>query len=756
MEVDSERQKESKAKSMNRSQSQLAGSYAPGVFFPFEGGLGACMALPLPQTHYNLYEPTPSVRAQISLRLDEAIQSWVRRAQTASDSVPMASMCVSDWILNQGQLGKVTLDRFMLVKPVNMGYTLAPLTFVCEHEGCGLYRGFDTVKQTRKEMENLIQCPNCHRPARWRQLDVIHVHPSGHWEPLRPGRYDWRVGEDGQGYLQRPRSYCAQCSNDSFRLVMDPRGLSHWRFVCANCNTPDFAQMRQNDPVTLESLKDQVQSRPGYARMEAISYRASAAHYAQSDQFVLFGRDNPEIMSLLDQSRESDLVHFIATQFGFGHGERPTFEELALALRERGFAQDADTLEGEAKRFTDARDALALVPETIRPVLQVSVDEQADKLRISMDTLLNQHPDLFPEQHALSAEAEAVFAQRAKFSMRFDPFRLAVEHEALEVSVLRHPGKAGRRPYVSFAAPDADLAPRDPDARADQIECIKALLPRLGLVDCGLIREFNLCRMTFGFTRVGNQPILERDRFGPGGMPVKLNLFPLEKNIKGRFRSPIYIIDQTNEAYYFRLKPSLVYDWLQAINPTPADSFAWSPSDTIRFGGRLLENAVPFGRFLDNIGAEQMSQVYPLVYGLLHSYAHVLMKVVAERSGLDLGSMGEYIFPADLAFVIYRNGTTLDLGNLSSVWRNDNKDILKELLASHTTECGAGSLCDEGGGACPDCLMIPETACLAQNRLLSRAYLCGGPVPWQISAQDEMPGYLEIAHAAVAKTRSVA
>ena len=52
------------------------------------------------------------------------------------------------------------------------------------------------------------------------------------------------------------------------------------------------------------------------------------------------------------------------------------------------------------------------------------------------------------------------------------------------------------------------------------------------------------------------------------------------------------------------------------------------------------------------------------------------MKHVSEYSGLDLGSLGEYIFPSDLAFVVYRNGTTMDLGNLSSLWRNAGTAML--------------------------------------------------------------------------------
>jgi hypothetical protein len=105
------------------------------------------------------------------------------------------------------------------------------------------------------------------------------------------------------------------------------------------------------------------------------------------------------------------------------------------------------------------------------------------------------------------------------------------------------------------------------------------------------------------------------------------------------------------------------------------------------------------------------------------------MKAIAEHSGLDLGSLGEYLFPADLAFVVYRNGTTMDLGNLSSLWRNENNRFLAYLLQAKTHVCNSGSLCDFGGGACPDCVMVPETSCIAANQLLSRAVMRGGTAP---------------------------
>jgi hypothetical protein len=59
--------------------------------------------------------------------------------------------------------------------------------------------------------------------------------------------------------------------------------------------------------------------------------------------------------------------------------------------------------------------------------------------------------------------------------------------------------------------------------------------------------------------------------------------------------------------------------------------------------------------------------------------------------------------------------------------------------------CGSESVCNHRGGACPDCLLIPETACLTRNELLSRSVLVGRGFPrWDMEGR-ELTGYYEIA-----------
>lgn len=165
-------------------------------------------------------------------------------------------------------------------------------------------------------------------------------------------------------------------------------------------------------------------------------------------------------------------------------------------------------------------------------------------------------------------------------------------------------------------------------------------------------------------------------------------------------------------------------------------------------GAGILGVAREMGPFLDKLTESETPSIYYYLYSLLHSYSHLLMKHVSEYSGLDLSSLGEYIFPADLAFVVYRNGTTMDLGNLSALWRNAGTAMLSSMLGAKATQCGTGSLCTHRGGACPDCIMMPETSCIASNKLLSRSALKGvGGRPRFDTRKTPIKGYFDFVQA---------
>lgn len=717
------------APTMTRSRGQLGSAYAPGAFFTFEGGLGACISIPDLSASVDDAPISASTKEQIILRLQEIWQTWFSRAYSVGSTTRLIdpTQCLDEALLKGASVVPLASDRISFLSPLRMGYAPAPLTFVCNK--CRLFRRFDSAHDLSKNIQGMrkTKCtaPDAKGPCQWRQVDVVFVHWSGEWMPVTPGRWEWntRMGE-----ARLHGEECTVCGGKSFKLNTDSPRIGKWHFYCANptCGHKGSDEWRQNDPFTTSVFRDRpgMDKRVGERRMEPISYRASSAYYAQTDQFVLFPETEHQLLTLLEPHRRLELAEFIGAQFRFTNGEL-TADEMKHSLQAAGRVSEWETYESLSKMRDLARGmgdtgALALM------------DGELKKLVTRWTT---SDPPLVRPRVELPPAITAQMALRSEYTSRFDPFVLAVEHEAMNRGKLSAPPNGGRAKFVRFNHLDNDLAPKDLHAKAAQEAETTRLMKKLGFADLGLIREFDLCRFTHGYTRVSATPILEKRG---QNVPVRLRLFDSLRNSK----RPVYVVTQANEAVYVRLDPEAVYAWLQAIGV--GDLPEWSKDSTVKLGGRLLEVAQPFGRYFSML-KEDDAATYRYVYTLLHTFAHVLMKNIAELSGLDLGSMSEYIFPLDLAFVVYRNGTTMDLGNLSALWRNENNRFLARLLESSTHRCNSGRLCDTAGGACPDCIMIPETSCVAQNQLLSRAVLKGGPPPREDATHraQRIRGFLE-------------
>lgn len=706
-----EEEKTLSAPTMARSRGQLGSAYAPGAFFTFEGGLGACISLPDLSATVDDAPISTVTKAQIILRLQEVWQSWFARSYAVATGGRQIDprQCLDEALLRGATVVPLGPDRLAFLSPLRMGYAPAPLTFVCNR--CRLFKRFESAHDLAQNIDRLRKA-KCSAsggagPCQWRQLDVVFVHWSGEWCPATPGRWEW---DDRRSELRLYGEECTVCGKSDFRLNTDSPRIGQWHFHCANptCGHKGSDEWRQNDPFTTEVFKNDAGKRVSERRMEPISYRASSAFYAQSEQFVLFPESEHQLLALLEPQRQGELSAFIGRQFRFVGGEL-TADEMKTALLAAGKAGEWETYESFSRMGTLAKGMGD----------QAMVEMAEKELKKLVDRWTTSDPPLVRPRIELPPAIQAQLAMRSEYTSRFDPFVLAVEHEALNRAKLSAPPDGGRSKFVRFNHLDNDLAPKDANQKAAQEAQTQSLMAKLGFADLGLIREFDLCRFTHGYTRVSATPTLEkRKQF----MPVRLRMFEPLRNGK----RPVYVVTQANEALYVRLDPDAVYRWLQAVGVV--DLPAWDKSTSVTLGGRILEVAQPFGRYFSLL-KEGDAVTYRYVYTLLHTYAHVFMKNVAELSGLDLGSMGEYIFPLDLAFVVYRNGTTMDLGNLSSLWRNENNRFLSRLLEASAHRCNSGRLCDTAGGACPDCIMIPETSCIAQNQLLSRAILKGGPPP---------------------------
>ena len=265
---------------------------------------------------------------------------------------------------------------------------------------------------------------------------------------------------------------------------------------------------------------------------------------------------------------------------------------------------------------------------------------------------------LVSREVSASPALQARVRERGNYARRYDPIRSTVEHDALR---RRKVNLAGEAANLKVAHPDLCAEYEAVELRRTYEQRVADDLARAGVEEARLIRNLDMVEFSFGFSRVSATPeTVQKDR----RMPVRLMGFPpLPSN-----KRPIYVIEQQNEAIYIQLNVGMVIAFLQrngVLDQPPA------PPRTI--GSRLIETYQDFGPFLKDFSVrDETSRVRPrdiasMTYLLIHSMAHHVMHGISRFSGLDLGSLSEVIFPADLALVVHRRGITVDLG-FFAVW----------------------------------------------------------------------------------------
>jgi hypothetical protein len=704
---------------MQRSRTQIATSYAPGALFTYEGGLGCCVSVAI-STPVN--PSSPAVQKQMFEHLSEYVESWFQRAANCRQAPQvLPEQCLDGAFLNHQNEAFVDPGNFTLNQPSRIGFVPDPLVFVCSD--CGLLTEFDDVEDLYRRWphaESRTDCPHGAPGGRhnWRQIDVIYAHWSGNYAGLSPHR--WLMAPDGRvNKVKR----CSNCGHGEYRLVTKGSPFfSDWRFQCVQCATAK--EVVQADRQTLELLKPRMDAGHGNLPKEwnmlPVSYRASSVFYPQTDSFILF--KDAEVTGLLAAARRSDLVQKLMKLYDFP-GVPLTHDDVVKQLEENGRNAEASTY----KQLVDVLNALP------SPAMKSTIEAELSKKRKGYED-----QGLIRVVHQQSTALSSQVELNQEWARRYNPVRLAVEHDSFCSEVVKREGTNPNLPAISVVNPEVcNIDATQPDERLSYVTAVAKYMRRLGLDELVFLRGLDICEFSFGFTRVSSTPSTKEKDLE---MPVKLCAFDhVERN-----KRPIYLLEQKNEGFYLRLNENRVVEWLTKNglgNPLP-------PRDGMRIGGLLIEEYQNFGRFLENYrersSPRTLRSIPNYVYLLLHTMAHHFAQAVVEFSGLEHGSIGEYIFPADLAFLVYRKGMTPDLGNLSAMWRNQALGIFERLLSDRTLKCDSGTLCDQRGGACPACIMAPEVTCIAGNNLLSRAALNGGIPPGWDADRSELTGFLRI------------
>lgn len=732
-----------KAPTMQRSRSQLATAYSPHQPFTFEGGEGACIALPWAG---NPEAPISDVtKRTIADQIQEYFEAWAsqaRRGQDLKHEVPLE--LTVDRVAISGDAVLVRIGDLAFHSPRNVGYVPFPLSFKCNR--CGLHRQCRSVHSAPAEIANFpTACPTGAATCAndWRQLDVVFAHWSGELEALTPSFRYW----DGNAHKIRDKFNCEACGGERFYLRSPVGPFAGWHFECVVPSCRLSRQILQRDKATLEVLGPLIPSGnalPFEINMEPISYRASALHYPHGDRLLVF--DDDRLLSQLADDKLPELSRTLSNLFGY------PVSALSDADRERILRAAGPDRAREWEDYVQIRDLIDMLSR------QNGAEQMLNTQRRNMTRLEQGWISLFAPHQTATQGIIAACVGRNRYVRRFDPIRMAIEHESLRIERL-HSGQMNDGKAVSvdvrildnFLKPDALSA----SEAASMLNAVTARLEMLGIEEMRFVRDVKVCDYTFGFTRTESRPVVRRDKAGSAEMPVRLRLFAKVGYGEREAAHPVLCIQQSNEGFYVRLDEGTVMEWLEAngINlPVSAPG--------VRLGGQLLEQfplvneeeTSRFSRFLSEYRRDQgvTRSAYPFVYTLLHTAAHHLITVASSMSGLDLGSFGEHLFVSNLAFLVYRRGTTMDLGNLSSMWRERadsvvGNEVLDRMMNPASLRCGSESVCNHRGGACPDCILIPETSCLTRNELLSRSMLVGRGRPlWDASTTDVV-GFYDVA-----------
>lgn len=202
---------------------------------------------------------------------------------------------------------------------------------------------------------------------------------------------------------------------------------------------------------------------------------------------------------------------------------------------------------------------------------------------------------------------------------------------------------------------------------------------------------------------------------------LKVKAFPPDSADEVSGIPPVYVNQIETEGLAIEFDREKIVEWLRLNN---------SLDSAVGVG----ENALK-GWFFRNVnsndislfkGADEADPVTSMVFTLIHTISHSLIKELATEAGLETSSLGERIFPTVPAVLIYSNESTEStIGFLRDVFNNKIRPWVDNAMI-RTYSCIYDPVCQHQGGACHYCLHLHEASCECFNKSLNRNFLIGG------------------------------
>lgn len=276
----------------------------------------------------------------------------------------------------------------------------------------------------------------------------------------------------------------------------------------------------------------------------------------------------------------------------------------------------------------------------------------------------------------------------------------SIAEEIMEYEELVNPRK-------KVTLDEAIISAKELDANANP-DNYKVLAQEFGILNTQLCSHVPIVFCSYGYTRK------ERDA---SKNKIRLRGFPEEE--KGK--KNVYAARLETEGVLFEFDKKKIINWLIKNDYVSAHDLPQSMSD------KDLQTW-----FIDKIKAADIKPFTPIedpitsiVYKLIHSISHLLIRQASEICGLDRNSLSEYILPNIPAIFIYcQNSQGFNMGALYNAFQvSFDKWLLN--AKSDAEKCIFDPICIDETKACAGCLFLNEISCQHFNKDLDRSLIVG-------------------------------
>jgi len=634
---------------------------------------------------------------------------------------------VRQWKQDENSLGTTGFpdhaDTYTLLSPTKVKTEFFPLLLSCEE--CGrahFYQSPDQLAYRNEEM----RCDESDCDGVISQEQFVGFHECGSVESLAPSR------------KSQPYSKPGRCSCGEQRWELATQGsqrLQNFRWVCKGCgNREELSQQcgsncdLDEDFLSFNVHRGSNVYQPHYFNLVSVSSTGSNRLSSTNEAVAVLAK----YLGLSDES-----ISHIDIEQSKQDTERQELEEMRDNLAAKGLDDAVKDIEEELQELNSGGESIRERVEKFVPVLSTALRSD----------------------------------DREEYTYATDAVQEIYEH--LNIS-----SELRTRPAAEIIKDRGDADLRERESLEDRAAEVERKLDQFGIDGAGLIENFPITSVVFGYSRSGRNPDEARlVSFGDDDAEL------VDGNLDSS-TTPVFVDTVRTEAVRFELRPRVVMAWLLEnsrqdtdlgdllqnqilASSIPKDRKIpvrenW-PGETVNnwsqyegttvtteslddwsieeIRGWLAENMTPIPEY-DTIAIGDSKQIISYyVYHLVHSFSHVVLKYATSLIGMERTSISEYLLPRSLTTIVYTNQRTdFSLGGMYALVESGLSDLV-DSIDQDGNNCVYDPVCSRDGSTCFNCMFVSEVSCGHLNRNLGRDFLFGS----KPMANRDLLGYWEIA-----------